>query len=1684
MANRRLNKKVALIGSVVFALLGLGVIIIFLYWGRDPKLFVKDGEAALLAAREATDEQIKEKMYEMAGRKFSAAYDRAKNDSLREEILFKMVDMYLEITEWPYILGCWDEIIRINPNNVKARYGRLTYLYILADSGNLRFWQQVRKQASEFLEVVKGTSLLMEETAKWDVFETEETSLPCLGSYLYLLRGRAALEMASMGAVTNRDESLAQSVDDLKKVQEFEPNNIDAYWYLARAAVTKGEISASRGNLEERDKATKQATAILEQAVQIAGSEPFVSAKARAVAGKAHINLLALKLMLAKNSNPTLIKERIRALEPEYLSLVRSFGSSAEAFAAMSQFYSVCSTYSGPRSGFENLDKSIEAIEQAIRLDENNVVYAINAANLHYRRFTIYRQKQQVEKAMEIAKDALTLPDAQDVHGPRHQAKINNRFMLFAFLANCYIEQILEPCEPQSPSQTDLWLTGAEQAVHEIEQIYGSGEEPLVIKWRGMIELAKRNKETAIKYLYAAYEQLKALKPPEPPWPRDPEFAQLSYTLAKIFKDTPEVGAAKEFLISALYSGIGEIKPESRLDYADIVLRYNNWPEAMQVINGFEEYFGITDRSRNLRIITYIGANQFDEAEQELASRADDDADTIKLRLALTQTKVLQAMAQKKMRESSGVTPLQVEPDEEKTVESKLNVGPLMSEELNGYIQLEAELLERLLLIEPNSVEQASVIDVCRNCISQGQARRAKNLVNKLLECFPDNATVLVYKQILSEPDPAKISQQRRKEIEEQVLSGIADPIRRATRLGIFYRKCNEPEKATRQLNRAIEIGTTWHGLPARENTAKMAVPRPVLEQMKLAASYLWDIALATKDWKLAEQITETTRRENLDNCQGQIFATRLAMAKGKFEDALTKIDECLKERPVFSYAYMLRSDINASLGNEHASIEDIRKATSLNPLDGIIAKASVNVLYHRNQKLGDSVSSAQIVEVRTALERAISLNPGDLALLSLYAEYIAPTEPLRAVAIRQDLQRAAPNLDNALLLGQLATKVAVKETNPQQKETLFGVAASAFEQAKEINPRDKRMLYYYAEYFRARGEDEKAQALLQESQEQKLLWYHYFQQGQYNNARKILEQLYKSGTKDNAVLRGLLLVAEKTIDKEAVKKYSKELIAIDETVENNLVQIEAFLRVGLIKEAEYKLQSFKEKYPDEHRILLLQAWLLMRQGQLKKALELTNRNLQTNRNSPAAWRLRGEINFFLADYGKAIDNLRESKLLSDKPVTRISLAKAYMGAERYEDAITELKVTINKPGAPPEALVLLEHIYSQLNRKAPLRRFYEDTLEKFPDNVQWLNRAGAFALKTSKNFDKAEQLYKKACLLRRQTHLTRNEKNEVQDVLYTTAFNGYLKALLLGAGEPNTANWNPRKLDKIFEECKKYLDGDIASIAYLRMAQAKLKLGDKITAVEYCRKAVDKAGENEKLASEVLLRMFLILGPDEVLKYCRQKLKTNPDSIAANFAMFNLAKINNEYGKAIEYIDKCIGLTEPDSPRGVNYTMKKAGILTLAYEKSSDKNYLGTAITVYKSLLIKMPNNTSILNNLAYWMAENDERLPEALRYAKRALEAMPNNPGFLDTYAYVLYKNGKYSEAAKNLAAALQQYQQNDILVPAEVYEHKGMIKEELGAKNETLAAYKQALEVGADSLSQKAKQRINKAIERLSP
>lgn len=1708
MAKKRLNKKVALIGSVVFVFIVLAAIAAILYLSRDPEKFIKDGDAAIKLAREATDEQIKQEEYKRAEHNYLKARSLAKTDSVRIDVLFKLVDLYLKTDQWRNVLGGLNEIVRIDPQNVRARFGRLKNFYLMAGSGLRGVWQDVATQASEFIKLAEDRDLLMEDITQWESFIKQERRMDGrhLGPYLYLVRGRATFEMATIGAVADPNESLTQAVADLKKVQELEPNNIDAYWYLAKALKKRGEILALGGDLEGGDRAAEEALELLRRAVEVAGASP-----------RTHINLVEMKREIMRDQSDdgrTLTEEQVQSLEPEYLSLIEKFPSSAEAFSALANFY---------RLRLKNPDKAIEAAEKAVELDRENVPYAIIAANLHYLKFSIYGQESEIHKAIEEAKNALTLPNTQDTSGPRQWANRMNRIALYSFLAHCYIEQIIEPREVRTESQKQELLTEAEHVVHELEQLLGTGESPEVIRWQGMLELAKGNRNIAIRKLYPLYQQIRPTKPPDnEPWPAEPLFAHLSYTLAKLFKNTSEVGAVDKFLICAIKSGVVGTKPEARLDYAEVLLKLDRWVKyqtPLHFVKWFEEGLGANERSQILRISSYIrlgpgkffetekrlefdltvltedekklAETGFERAEKELAKRKPDDANTIKLNLALVQAKIKRVKDTLALTQEKESLPVTVEDLGTPGEANEANIEPesytqLVAAELKRYRGEFAELVEELLEIEPNSVEVVSIRDFCNYCIQQGQLGEAEALVNTFLKYIPDNTVVLFYKQILSEPDPGEIPQQRQKEIEEQILSSIADPARRAINLGRFYQKYNELEKAAAEFRKVFEAGSVQEGVvkePAFEQTEEMTDLR------RLATSYLFEIALVTKDWQVAEQIAEMARRENLDKCEGQFFAARLAMAKEEYKDALDKFGECLKQRPVFSLAYMFRSKVNEELGpeNELASLEDAVKAASLNPLNGNITKRLALVLWERNRRIregGGSVTDEQRIETKNAFIRALKADPGNLELLKLYAEFIGEKEPLAALSIRQYLQKYNPSVENALLAGRTAMRMAINAASVAEKEDWFDIAEPFFKDAIDVDPQSRVALESYAEYYRVSGQDEKAEQLLLDAGDQQLLWTHYFWTGRFNDAKRVLEQLYKSDANDTDVVKGLLVVGQRTNDGEAVKRYSEELLLLEDSTINRLLQIQTFLQTGLVREVEYKLQSFKERYPDESRSLLFEAWLAMRQGRIEDAWDKANKYLERNQNNATAWRVRGQINLLRGKvdpkfYVKAIDDLRKSKSLSlDDPVTQITLARAYDEAGRVEDAITELENTIDHPQAPAEGRRLLEDIYVRGGRKEALTRFYDRTLESAeggPDELFWYKRAGRFAM-TEKQFNRAEQVYGRAWQISR-------EAGKAD----AAVLDGYLEALVSGAGTPEIARsvWNPSKLDKVFEEGRKYVDGDFAPIAYWWMAEAKMKLGDKTTAKQYCRTSLTKAfeGTNELLASEILQRAYRLMGAEEVSEYCEQRLEIHPDSLAANLAMFDLMRIKGRHNEAIGYIDKCLEIAGPDSPRKVDYVRQKTEVLQRAYAKTSDNNYLERSIKEYESLLAKMPNNTVVLNNLAYTLAQNNERLEEALEYARRAYEVSRNHPGFVDTYAYLLHKNGRNSEAEKVLLEAVQQFEQHEGSAPAEVYEHLGMIKEGLGVKEEAIAAYKRALKIGADRFSETVKERITAAIERLS-
>jgi len=1648
MAKKRLNKKVALIGSLLFVFVMVAAIALILYLNRDPNKFITRGDAAFKAARETTDEQTKEALYIQAEEDYRQAHSIVKTDVEKVAIVFKLAEIKCETEEWRDAMQMWNGILRIDDENIRARFSRLKYFYLLADTGALTVWKEVESQSSELLVKAEEQAALAEYTSQWDPFEDEQADggQQRLGFFLHLARGRAVLEMTKAGVFSDQSESLTRAIEDLTKAKELDPGNVDVYWYLAMAVITNGEIRASRGDLEARERSIRQGTELLEQVITVVGDKP-----------RAHINILLLKLLIAQRAEADQIDDRILALESEHEALVERFPSSAEAYLTLSRFY---------RLRLETLDKAVEAAEKAVELDAEKVEYARNAANIRYQRFCIRGNEVDFDKSVEIATYALTLPGAQDKQGPLEWANRRNKISLLGFLAECYIEHMIEAGDILGETQKEQLLAKIEAVVRDIEQLLGSGEAPLVVKWRGLLELVRGNRNAAVKQLYTSYKLLRS---------DEQKDSLVCYRLAKVFENTSELGAVREFLYSALRppDRIDERKPEVLLDYAEVLLKLRAYGDAQSVADYFERKYWANERSRRIRMQAHIGSGNFVEVEEELARTEPNSVERFKINLSLLRSKIARverALARRQIEESSPVVFRGEDGAEKNTVDRTGSVEVMMTE-LQNYREQFVSLAEKLLLTEPNSVNEMFFVYACNYCMSTGKKDRAQKLVEQYLGQFPDSTVGLFYKRMLAEPGSGTITEEKRMLMEEEVLSNITDPVKRAVNLGKFYRRNGKLDKAAVEFNKIFKK----ERVEKSEETAEL---------WRIASSYLFEIALTTKDYKTAEQLAEVAREENLDDCGGLFYAGRLAVSREEYTAALENLNECLKERPVFSHGFLLRSNINSALGETDLAVADAQKAVQLNPQDGTIAKGFAVALYQRNSKLGDNVTANQLIETKRALLNAIRLNPRDIQLQSFYAEYISSDAPEQALAMRQQLLKSVPSVENALLLGKMAMRLGRDSADSQHAQAMLAIAGSAFAEALNIDPQSAAALAAQAEYYRLTGQEQKAVELLTKSGHKELLWVHYFKLGKFNEANNILHQAHQADPSDEGVVRGLLLVAEKTADDEAVKEYSEKLIKLNDSIDNRLQQIQSFLKSGLIKESENKLQSFKEKFPEESRILSLEAWLAMRQGRLEQALKLTNLNLESGQDNAVAWRLKGRMSLLRGEYNPAINALKESKSLSDELITRYYLAKAYLGAGRADDAVIELKSALSRSDTSETSaaigrgmMQLLEETYLHLGRKDVLRRFYDETLAAFAESMFWHNRAASFAVSEGE-FDRAEQLYGKAIQIAAQ-EMAKGEKAESGELL--KSFDGYLNSLVLGAGTPQVpSSWNPGKLDQVFQAGRKHVDDSLAPVAYFRMAEAKVKLGDKATAVQYCRNALTKAfkGSQEAMVSGTLRRIHSLVGAEEVLKYCRELLETDPEP--ANLALFTLKVMSQDYNQALGHIDRCLEIAGTDSSRRVSYVTRKADTLGLAYTKTSDNDYLKRAVKEYESLLSEMPNNIVVLNNLAYMLASNNEKLDDALKYARRAYDAKPNNPGFLDTYAFALHKNGSNSDADQYIQASVQQYEQGGISVPADVYEHLGMIKEALGLKAEALAAYRLALKT--QGLSDAVKKRIEAAIERL--
>lgn len=1310
---------------------------------------------------------------------------------------------------------------------------------------------------------------------------------------------------------------------------------------------------------------------------------------------KAQINLLAIK---ARGS-----REEILAAEAEYLRLNEQFVNNEEVMSATLNFYD---TVGMKKKAYTYAEKLLN-----LPSNDNTINYQIAAARLAYENYLITGDESFLQTAIDTAEKALLDPKTQDEKSKTRAANVNRKFMLNRLLAQIYIEQAIN-----NPLEKDEWVQKAQVNIHNIKQILGTTEDPQVIKWDGLATYASGNKTEGLKLMYSAYDKMKASG-------KNDSF--LSLMLAKAFMTTSELGAVNEFLSSAFSDRTFLFtRPDVLLQFIPMIAR-GNANNALTALDTYELIFGEDEKSKALRTQAYLLSGQIEKAQDVVSQMPANDPNRISLEIALSNTNLRQqnaAAAQLQASIANGQTAAE---------QALKNV----QDEIKKIQENQADLINKLIDQDPQKANINYFTSLIDYYVANNQLIKANDIQKKFSNAYPDESMAKIYNLILMEAEPNTVKAEKINQITEQVLSEIDDPTDKHISLARFYQEQGKLEQAISEYNAV---------LAAEPNN-------PV------AIDSLFEIAIAQNDIKMLEELTASAEKYNLDQCNGLFYSARLSIVNQQYPEALEKLDKCIEERPVFSLGLFMRSKVYAAENNYTNAIEDATKAISLNPLNREYSKNLALILYQRNMSLGDNVSQEQVTQAKTAIKQAFGLNPSDQGLQLLYADYIGQSEPENAVALLQSLQKQSPNVDTANRIAITAMRIASKNNPPvpiQTRDAMLEIAEAALKQALELDPSNQNSMRLYTELLQVTDRQAEAESIAEKDPQ--LLWKYYIQNGKYEDAQKLLEDLYKQDTQNEEILSGLLLVAEKTSNQEAVQKYSGELVALKpDDVEKNLFQIRSYIEVNLLDQAEKKLQSFRERFPQESRGLLLSALVDMRNSRLEKALESVNEALKYDTENAQGWRLRGEINYLLANFENAIDDLRKAKTMTPSPEIRIALAKAYIQNNQERDAITELQVAIKDPQTPLSGWILLENLFLKMDNRGQIEDFYAQALEATDNNPFWQNRYAAY-LFGKKDYAKARELYL-------QSWNSSNKQN-------ADAFIGYLNTLI-----------ETKDYDKVVSFASKEIDGSFSIPALVYTAQAKIQLDNEPEAMDLLLRAFDKSSENFYAASETTMRIADMLSVDKTKDLISKAISAEPASLPLKYGLFALNIKEENFDSALNLIQELLDAAKDENE--ISFLQQnKTDALQTAFQKTGKQQYFDDVLKQYEQALSVNPDDLRTLNNAAYIIAQSGKDLDKAMEYAQKAYNSIPNNPGIMDTYAFVLLKKGEYQAALDLLIKSKQIFEKQSAFAPADLYDHLGIANEKLGNKEMAISSYKQAVEVGKEQLSPSDMERIKRAIENL--
>jgi tetratricopeptide (TPR) repeat protein len=677
---------------------------------------------------------------------------------------------------------------------------------------------------------------------------------------------------------------------------------------------------------------------------------------------------------------------------------------------------------------------------------------------------------------------------------------------------------------------------------------------------------------------------------------------------------------------------------------------------------------------------------------------------------------------------------------------------------------------------------------------------------------------------------------------------------------------------------------------------------------------------------------------------------------------------------------YLRKGDANFKAGRYRDAVLDYRKALQKSPRSGeaFYGLALSDIQLERFDEAYQSLTKAheylpkRVDVMATMADIAMTAYQRDIRNTSLYSTLVQLSTEILAVE--------PESYDGLRLKGDLA----LLDKKPQE-------AVEFFRRANAVRPIQEYLVVGYFQALAETGQGAEAERLAYQLIDRKpnfqpiydLLLEYYVSVGNYTGGEELLKKRIKNNPGDSSAYTQLAALYKKMNNPAAARS------VIDNLQQGYKEHKDAFsaagdyyAQSGDLAEASAIYEKGLQAQPDQASTFIKRlAAIQIAQGHQAEAFNLLDKVLAKTPDDGEASLLKadmllsrgeaGDVDKAIAAYQVALKTRpRDGRVL-------LGLGKAYFSKNDFVSARKVLASASQSDPQNNEPKFLLAAVgMSELLPQGALA-ILEDILENDPTNPR------ARYLKI--NAQMQAGLYAEA-----RPELDRLARDFPKS-----------KDLQLLRGLLAILSSRYEDAEAIFAKFSA-VDGDARVAAGLAEAFVGKKQFDK--ALEVLESASKKSPENLEIRlmiAKTELRAGLY---DRAINELLSLLQRAPDSTTMMIDLGQAYQAKGDYGKAAEQFQKAIQPGTKDATP--NFFL---GFSLGASGKNRE------AIASYRKALLLRPDDSLILNNLAYALAEvgTKPELDEALRMAQRALEISPGEPDLNDTLGWVWLKKGNVDSA-----------------------------------------------------------------------